>query len=237
MTTYPIGITGLTLTGHLVSGDTVAATFPLTESGTRAGTYYKSGALSATPTAGTYTLELRTDNTAGGLYWQGEVYTDASGAILDSTPQTGDTYAIVNHTTYGNAQLSRTAAHPANWSSLGINASGHVSRVVLVDTTTNLTNAPTSGDFTATMKTSLNASTPASITGSVGSVTAGVTLTPAERDATAGVVDARLLDAGDATDLIASIVSRIGNTNVDEASFVAAVKAQLGLSFTGNVVK
>jgi hypothetical protein len=138
MTTYPIGITGLTLTGHLVSGDTVAATFPLTESGTRAGTYYKSGALSATPTAGTYTLELRTDNTAGGLYWQGEVYTDASGAILDSTPQTGDTYAIVNHTTYGNAQLSRTAAHPANWSSLGINASGHVSRVTLVDVNTDM---------------------------------------------------------------------------------------------------
>ncbi|MEM8783083.1 MAG: hypothetical protein AAGE65_09540 [Planctomycetota bacterium] len=40
-------------------------------------------------------------------------------------------------------------------------------------------------------------------------------------------VDARLLDAGDATDLIASIVTRIGNTNVDQASFVAAVKAAL----------
>ena len=39
---------------------------------------------------------------------------------------------------------------------------------------TNLTNAPTAGDFTATMKTSLNSSTPASITGSVGSVTGNV---------------------------------------------------------------
>jgi hypothetical protein len=46
----------------------------------------------------------------------------------------------------------------------------------IITTVTNLTNAPTAGDFTATMKTSLNASTPASITGAVGSVTAGVTL-------------------------------------------------------------
>ena len=43
-----------------------------------------------------------------------------------------------------------------------------------VTTTTNLTNAPTSGDFTAAMKTSLNAATPASVTGSVGSVTGNV---------------------------------------------------------------
>ena len=39
---------------------------------------------------------------------------------------------------------------------------------------TNLTNAPTNGDFTAAMKTSLNAATPASITGAVGSVTGNV---------------------------------------------------------------
>lgn len=43
---------------------------------------------------------------------------------------------------------------------------GTLSNVTLVDTTTNLTNAPTAGDFTATMKTSLNAATPAS-TGSI----------------------------------------------------------------------
>jgi hypothetical protein len=53
-----------------------------------------------------------------------------------------------------------------------------------VSTVTNLTNAPTAGDFTATMKTSLNSSTPASVTtvtgnvnGSVNSVTTGVTVT------------------------------------------------------------
>lgn len=43
-----------------------------------------------------------------------------------------------------------------------------------ITTVTNLTNAPTAGDFTATMKTSLNNSTPASITGAVGSVTGAV---------------------------------------------------------------
>lgn len=43
-----------------------------------------------------------------------------------------------------------------------------------VATATNLTNAPTSGDFTATMKTSLNAATPASVVGAVGSVTGNV---------------------------------------------------------------
>ena len=54
-----------------------------------------------------------------------------------------------------------------------------------------------------------------------------MTLTSGERSATAAVVDAQLLSAGDATDLIASIVSRIGNTNIDEAVLVAAVKAAL----------
>lgn len=47
--------------------------------------------------------------------------------------------------------------------------------VTTATTATNLTNAATAGDFTSTMKTSLNNSTPASITGAVGSVTARVT--------------------------------------------------------------
>lgn len=41
--------------------------------------------------------------------------------------------------------------------------SGAVSSVTTVATTTNLTNAPGSGDFTSTMKNSLNAATPASV--------------------------------------------------------------------------
>jgi hypothetical protein len=47
---------------------------------------------------------------------------------------------------------------------------------ITAGTITNLTNAPTNGDFTTAMKTSLNAATPASVVGSVGSVTDPVTL-------------------------------------------------------------
>jgi len=54
-----------------------------------------------------------------------------------------------------------------------------------------------------------------------------MTLSSGERDTLAAVIDATLLNAGDATDLIASIVTRIGNTNVDQSAFVAAVKAAL----------
>jgi hypothetical protein len=43
-----------------------------------------------------------------------------------------------------------------------------------ITTVTNLTNAASAGDFTATMKTSLNAATPASVVGAVGSVTGNV---------------------------------------------------------------
>lgn len=52
-------------------------------------------------------------------------------------------------------------------------------------------------------------------------------LSVAERDALATVVDARLLDAGDATDLIAGIVARVNNTNVDESLLVAAIRNDL----------
>lgn len=58
-----------------------------------------------------------------------------------------------------------------------------------ITTVTNLTNAPTAGDFTAAMKTSLNAATPASVTGAVGSV---VGLTASNLDAT---VSSRLASA------------------------------------------
>lgn len=51
----------------------------------------------------------------------------------------------------------------------------------------------------------------------------GYALSSASIDA----IDAALLNAGDATDLIASIVARIGNTNVDEAALVVAIKAAL----------
>jgi hypothetical protein len=59
--------------------------------------------------------------------------------------------------------------------------------------------ASLSGDFSATMKTSLNASTPASITGAVGSVTAAITLPtiPANWIGAAGIAASALNGKGD----------------------------------------
>jgi hypothetical protein len=55
----------------------------------------------------------------------------------------------------------------------------------------------------------------------------GYSLLGTYQDTLVAAIDAALLNAGDATDLIASIVSRIGNTNVDEAALVAAFKAAI----------
>jgi hypothetical protein len=54
----------------------------------------------------------------------------------------------------------------------GVTHTGAV--IPTVTTTTNLTNAPTAGDFTSTMKTSLNAATPASVTTVTGNVNGSV---------------------------------------------------------------
>lgn len=63
------------------------------------------------------------------------------------------------------------ATAPAGWINTAAFAAGATLPVVtLVTTATNLTNAATAGDFTGTMKTSLNAATPASV-GSVSNLT------------------------------------------------------------------
>lgn len=93
-----------------------------------------------------------------------------------------------------------------------------------ITTTTNLTNAPTAGDFTAAMKTSLNAATPASVTGSVGSVTARVT---ANADQVAGSATA-------ATNLGAQLLAQAsGNVN-DAAATTTSFVGNAGLSATND---
>lgn len=85
---------------------------------------------------------------------------------------------------------------------------------VLTDTTTtttttaNLTNAPTNGDFTATMKTSLNASTPASVTTVTGNVNGNV----------AGSVGSVL---GNVAGSVASVVGNIGGNVVGSIGSLA----------------
>ncbi len=54
-----------------------------------------------------------------------------------------------------------------------------------------------------------------------------MTLTDAEREATATAVESHLLDEGDSQMLINAIVGAIGNTNLDETALVAALRADL----------
>lgn len=89
--------------------------------------------------------------------------------LVDTT--TTVTNGVTVTTNNDKTGYSLTQAFPTNFAALGISVGGHITTV---DTTTDLTNAPTTGDFTAAMKTSLNAATPASVTGSVGSVTGAV---------------------------------------------------------------
>ena len=55
----------------------------------------------------------------------------------------------------------------------------------------------------------------------------GYTLDSAYQATLVSAIDAALLNSGDATDLIGAIVARIDNTNINEASLVAAIKAAL----------
>jgi hypothetical protein len=54
-----------------------------------------------------------------------------------------------------------------------------------------------------------------------------MTLTSGEREATAVVVESHLLDEGDSQMLINAIVGAIGNTNIDQAILIAAIRADL----------
>lgn len=103
----------------------------------------------------------------------------------------------------------------------------------VITTVTNLTNAPTSGDFTAvmktslnaatpvatlsgdfsaTMKTSLNASTPASITGAVGSVAGNVV----------GSVGSVLGAVGSVTGAVGSVTGNVGGNVIGSVASVTA---------------
>ena len=51
---------------------------------------------------------------------------DTVTTLTGHTVQTGDGYAIVNHASYGNAQLIRTVSAPSNWNNFSLTASGRV---------------------------------------------------------------------------------------------------------------
>lgn len=141
------------------------------------------------------TLTTYTNNTPQ----TGDVYGSGFTSSLSSIITTNINATISSRSTYaGGAVASVTApvtvnainglAPPTNWNDQSIDTSGRVllqpsqpsvtiptvTTVGTTTTTTNLTNSPNSGDFTTTMKASLNSATPASVTGAVGSVTGNI---------------------------------------------------------------
>lgn len=120
-----------------------------------------------------------------------------------------------------------------------------------VTTATNLTNAPTAGDFTAAMKTSLNASTPASVTtvtgnvngnvgGSVASVTARVTANTdqlAGQTVTAAAGVTFPTSVASPTNITAGTITTATNlTNAPTSGdFTAAMKTSLNASTPASV--
>lgn len=90
-----------------------------------------------------------------------------------------------------------------------------------ITTATNLTNAATSGDFTSTMKTSLNSSTPASITGAVGSVTGNVGGSVASVTGAVGSVTGAV---GSVTGAVGSVTARVtANTDQWDGTSVSTI--------------
>lgn len=105
-----------------------------------------------------------------------------------------------------------------------------ITAVTTATTATNLTNAPTNGDFTAAMKTSLNASTPASITGAVGSVTGNV------GGNVTGSVGSVVGAVGSVTGAVGSVTGNVGGNVVGTVASVVGAVASVTGNVGGNVV-
>ena len=114
-------------------------------------------------------LDFHTDVVDGNGLLQVDLVDIAGSAVSTSSAQLGVNVVNINAQT---ATAAAGVTFPASIASPTNITAGTIT------TTTNLTNAPTAGDFTATMKTSIGtavaASAVASVTGAVGSVTGNV---------------------------------------------------------------
>jgi hypothetical protein len=171
-----------------LAGQTVTAgagvTFPASvasPTNITAGTITTVTNLTNAPTAGDFTATMKTSLNAATPASTGSITGDVSGKILGGGVSTITGTGVRAVDGSGNAiapastalsTVQWTNARAANLDNLDAAISTRTkpadtqAAVTLVTTTTNLTNAPTAGDFTATMKSSLNAATPAS-TGSI----------------------------------------------------------------------
>jgi hypothetical protein len=200
-----------------------------------------------TPTTG---LGNQTTNITGNLTGSvGSVTGNVGGNVVGSVASVvGSVDSVTSPVTVGTNNdktgYSLSQSFPSNFAAMGINSSGHVERVVLVDTTT--TNSDMRGTDSAALASDYNTTRAGyldklNISGTLansddadtykatGFAVAGdaMTLTSEEREATAVVVESHLLDEGDTQMLINAIVGAIGNTNIDEAVLVAAIRADL----------
>lgn len=134
--------------------------------------------------------------------------------------QTGDSYARI-----GAAGAGLTALGDTRIANLDTTVSSRLAPAGTLATVTNLTNAPTAGDFTATMKTSLNAATPvvALAAGAIQAIWDALT----SALTTVGSIGKRLADDIDAT---------ISSRSTFAGGAVASVTGNVGGNVNGNVV-
>lgn len=151
-----------------------------------------------------------------------------TGSGVDFNAQTTNSLQV-NATQIG----SQTASAAGTVTFPGTVASATNITAGTITTVTNLTNAPTAGDFTATMKTSLNSSTPTSVTtvtGNVnGNVGGNVTGTVGSVVGAVGSVTGNV--GGNVTGSVGSVVGAVGSVT----GAVGSVTGNIGGNVVGSV--
>lgn len=194
-------------------------------------------AVSTPATAGILDVNVKNMNNVSGSAIttvkavQGLTTADTIATYTGNTVQTGDSFAIVKSGGTGDnaaikAKTDNLPAAPASTTNITAGT---------ITTVTNLTNAPTAGDLTAAMKTSVTtaatAATPtaAAVTGAVGSVTAAVSITG---DLSATMKTSVTTAATAATPTAAAVTGAVGSVTGNVGGSVASVVGAVG-SVTG----
>ncbi len=201
------------------------------------------------PTVGQIATAVWQDSTAGdftaagsigkSLFTSGNVPGAASGLLIAGS-NAATTFATLTSTgAFSINGTSNIAQTGDSFGRIGANGSGLTSLATptnitagTITTVTNLTNAPTAGDFTAAMKTSLNAATPASVVGSVGSVTNRVT---ANTDQIAGSTQAATNQSAAAQAIVRGVIGTGSTTTSLVTSSLTPSAVDVG-QFLGRVV-
>lgn len=149
--------------GGLPTGDANARV--AVQVGTGAGQINSSGGkvpatLASTDVTGNVAADVQTIKTQAVTCAAGVTVLASVGTAATSTAQTGDSYARLGAPAGASVSADIAAVNAKTTNLPAAPASTTNITAGTITTVTNLTNAPTAGDFTATMKTSLNAATP-----------------------------------------------------------------------------